>query len=635
MITLDSNVRFLRGVGPARAKAFADVGVHTIRDLLRYYPRDYAFVKACDIANAREGDFVLIRGQITSVSRRASGGPHTIRVTDDNGSILCTWFGGYIGWELKTAGSWLTLWGRVSEYNGNLQLNSPKYSTDTQPANIVCVVTYPATKALPSTVIAKVMGVALSEFCPFDLKEGRVDTLGDMPYGVAIKAIHRPENKEQLKRARERLKYEELLALVRGMKEKRSQSMDYATDPIGSGPIIHSQISKLFPFDFTHEQLKAVEDVVIDMGSTNPMYRLLQGDVGCGKTAVAVYASILAAIFGKQTVVMVPTQVLAHQHYDEWEKYLCGSQYEVCLLTSGSVLKKTKLSRIARGYYDIVIATTSVLSDKVKFKDLGLLVVDEQHRFGVKQKDALVEKYHPNQLYMSATPIPRALSLTAFGDLDITIINEMPYGRGSRLTQVVLPQDLDEFWYGMSEIIAKGCRTYEVFPRIHGVGGLEEALWSGEYCGAADLRRAVVHGERKPAYNAAALDSFRRGETNHLMCTSMVEVGMHVEGANHMIIHEANRFGLPQLHQMRGRIGRGSESSYCYLLANTDDSDAHDRLRFLEQTDDGFAVAEKDLELRGPGELLGTRQHGLSELKLADLVTDYKLLLRAKENVHV
>lgn len=388
MLTMDSSVRFLTGVGPARTEQFNKIGVRTVRDLLHYYPREYSFVKACDIADAKVGDFVLIRGQITSTSHRTDYRANTIRVCDDTSSILCIWFGSYIAPVLKKTGAWLTLWGRVSVYDGKLQLSSPKFSESVVPGGLGCVVTYPATKSLPSTVIAKVIGQVLDDRLQFDAEADKGGTYYEIPYGLAIVHIHRPGNKEQLKRARERLVYDEFLSVFREMKKRRVSSTNYATDLVKTGPIINTQIARLFPFNFTHGQLRALNDISIDLGGTTPMYRLLQGDVGSGKTAVAVYASILAAISGKQTVVMVPTQILANQHFDEWEKYLCGSQYKVCLLTSYAATKKRVAESIKEGFYDVIIATTSVLSDKVKFKDLGLLIVDEQHRFGVKQKDA-------------------------------------------------------------------------------------------------------------------------------------------------------------------------------------------------------------------------------------------------------
>lgn len=635
-LTLDQEVRFVKGVGPVRAAEFGKVGVRTVRDLLHYYPRYYAFVKRMSMGDVKFGDYVLIYGVIGVKGGAMTPGVTRIRVDDETGSIWCTWFGRDIShFNDAKEDKPMALWGRVTEWKGKPQLTNPGFTFRKPPANALrgCLTTYPATKRLPSGAIAN----AIDHVIQSGLLDGPGSVWCSAPdlsgWKESIRHIHQPPTRDHLKRAQTRLKYDELRTMVEGMRDKNRTATGYMTEPMKHSSVMHHQILSEFPFHLTDDQHTAIFDVIGDMSSGQPMYRLLQGDVGCGKTAVAVYASLLAAMNGKQTVVMVPTRILARQHYIQWSEYLKDTDYHVCLLDGSlpAAVRRRALERIAEGKIDVVIATTSVLSDDVVFNRLGLLVVDEQHRFGVDQKDKLVTLYSPNQLYMSATPIPRAVALTAFGDLDISLIKGMPEGRGTRTTRVVLPQEVEDMWDSVASegAIFGADKVYEVFPRIHGKGGIHEAYLACDH----ELTR-FVHGERKQEDNDRALEQFRDGDIDHLMCTSMVEVGMHVEGADVMVIHEANRFGLSQLHQMRGRIGRGSADSVCYLLVDSDDPEAHDRLRFLETTDDGFEVAQKDLELRGPGEMVGTRQHGMPELKLADLVADYNLLLRVRRDVH-
>ncbi len=634
---LDKSVQYLKGVGPAKAKHFHKLGIHTVRDLLMHYPREYVWAVYKRVDELEVGDYAVVDGTIHIDQQARFRGQNGMFYLKDGSSgvhLNCAWFGCDFINRPMTEGRKVVLWGKITEFNGRLQMVNPKHSFHGLPRSVLSghgLPIYAATKDLPSECIAKIVGRFLDDHDLATMLDDQDEVLvrkrGMFTIGVALDQIHRPASKSIAKKARDRIVYNELYRLCLRMHEKRTVAHQGKAKRIPS-PLkrFYPQHKEAPPFDFqlTTGQNLAIGDIAEDMRKSTPMYRLLQGDVGCGKTAVAIYASLLAAEAGLQTVVMVPTKILAQQHFEEWSKYTD----DTCLLTSDTFAPYPGNDTIPES---VVIATTSCLSDKIKFHNLGLLVVDEQHRFGVKQKDKLVEKYQPHQLYMTATPIPRAIALTAFGDLDVSSIREMPANRGTVSTKVVLPQEVGRMWEKVGIAVKhRKQQAYDVYPRIHGPGGLEEAWMQEQGCGY-DV--GYIHGQEDAANNESTLRAFRDGECKHLMCTSMLEVGVHVPNANVMVVHEAHMFGLSQLHQLRGRIGRGSDNATCYLLADTDDPEALERLYFLERVSDGFQVAEEDLRLRGPGELTGVKQHGMPELKLADLVTDYKMLLQAKEDV--
>ncbi len=622
-MNISDPIQTLSGVGPKRASALQDMGIVTIDNLLHHYPNSHVFARFSMIPDFREGDMVVFQAVVHTITKVKHF--FIIKLTDNSHyTTKCVFFNISSVRSMLTVGREYWFWGKVTLYRKELQLSNPRFG-GRAPTGIgdSGSPVYPATKAVTSDMIAALVRQVL--------KSGAHDELGnDTPDDMlsrcgAIEAIHFPEDKKELQRARKTLKYVEIRQVLKRMdRDKQRAKLSKVSCMVG-GVAAETPFDAIEPFDieFTDDQIRATIDIERDLNTHGRMNRLLQGDTGCGKTAVAQWASLYVANCGQQTVVMCPTLALARQHYESWSKLFAGTGFVVSLRTSASggvIGYKYKPE-----YADVVIGTTSILS--IGFPNLGLLIVDEEHKFGKDQKDKLYHKYGTNRLLMTATPIPAALTATLFADLDVTTIRAMPAGRGKRHTYVLLP--------GQSAVKAGG-QIYEVFPRIEGVDGVEAAFEDGRF---DDLNaqgrdnRGLVHGDMSPEHNRITIRDFNDGSINRIYCTSMLEVGIDNPNANTIIIHDANMFGLSQLHQMRGRVGRGTGDSFCYLLLDTDDEAAHDRVRFLETCDDGFEVAEKDLELRGPGELAGNRQTGLTEFKLVDLVSDYGLIKRVKKDL--
>ncbi len=655
-IDLDSPITKLHGIGTAHAKRLERLGVSTIRDLLYLIPRRHDdFSKLKTINQLEYGEEVTIVGTVWETENRETRKGMTITtsiISDGTATIRATWFNQpYLIRRLKP-GRQIVISGKVDQFLGHLTFQSPEW----EPLEKELIHTgrlvpvYPLTKGLSARWLRRLMKVTvdhwaerLTDYLPSDLRE-RFNLL-DLQ--TAINQIHFPDSWEMLERARRRLSFDEFLLIQLGVLRQRRDWQELPGRAMAvDEELLRSFIASL-PFALTDAQRRALREITEDMQKPRPMSRLLQGDVGSGKTVVATAAMLVAVSNGFQAVMMAPTEILAEQHYKTITELLEGIgdkghvphplSPNIRLLT-GSLSKKEKDEihrRIAAGEVDIVVGTHALIQEGVEFKALGLAVIDEQHRFGVRQRATLRQKgYNPHVLVMSATPIPRTLALTIYGDLDISIIDEMPPGRQEIKTRWLMPRERERAYSFLRSQIEKGRQAFIICPLIEESEKIETKAAVAEYERLQkevfpDLRLGLLHGRMKAKEKEEIMGRFYRGELDILVSTPVVEVGIDVPNATVMLVEGADRFGLAQLHQFRGRVGRGEHQSYCLLLADSPSMRGEERLKIIESTQDGFLLAEEDLKMRGPGEFFGTRQSGLPDLKVAKL-SDVKILEQAR-----
>lgn len=647
---LSMPVRFLKGVGPARARAFVRLGVRTVWDLLEYFPRDWNFTPAVvKINHISSGDNVTIAGLVESIDFRSFRGQSIFEalVADNTGVCRIIWFhGGFLRGRLKV-GQVISASGRVTLYKHQLQMTNPKFMVldEGRVSQDECLGggVYPASSRLSSSQIKRVIRPLLDnldELVPEFFESGFLKRTKLVGRRDAFGWIHLPPDEEKLAAARHRLKFDELFLMQLGLALRRYRVKHFASAPVcGWSEKIDRRIRRRFPFLLTEDQDGAIAEITADMGRASPMNRLLQGDVGSGKTVVALYAALLAIANGQQVAIMAPTEILAGQHFISIERYLRNSRVQRVLIMGGLTGTKRKrlLGRIKAGEIDIVVGTVALLQKDIRFSSLGLVIIDEQHKFGVAQRAKLRKRTTPHCLVMTATPIPRTLAMTAFGDLDVSVIRHCPPGRGKVITRWVDVDNRGKAYEFIREQLKAKRQAYFVYPRITAVedksdikaATVEYKRLSSEVFG--EFKVELLHGRMVSDKKQKIMDAFRRGRIDVLVSTIVIEVGVDVPNATIMVVEGADRFGLAQLHQLRGRIGRGQARSYCLLFAETESEAAKDRLEVIIRSSDGFEIAEYDLRLRGPGELYSTRQHGLADLKIADIIDDYELLVIARK----
>jgi len=643
-------VRYLKGIGERRGQLLAGLGIKTVLDLLFVFPRTYEDrSRLVPIGEAEIGNEVTLSGRIVGVKyQRAWGARRKARlevyVEDDTGMICAVWFNAYKNLVEKFKdGENITLFGKVGFYR-QLQMINPDYclgdAADMEGFGRIVPV-YPATEGISQHVMRAATRQALDGFAarlpdifpPEYLRRKQFPGIGP-----ALSQIHFPPDQESLEAAKRRMAFEELLVFQTAVAIQRRRVKESPGLSFRIGPNVDSRIRRLFDFNFTGAQEKVVREISEDMRSPQPMHRLLQGDVGCGKTAVAIYA-ILAALADRrrhyQAAFMAPTEILAEQHFLTVSDMLKHADINILLLR-GKMKQSERnraLQRIRTGEAQLIVGTHALIQKDVEFRNLAFVVIDEQHRFGVRQRMAIRGKGTvPDVLIMTATPIPRSLSLIYFGDLDVSVIDEMPPGRQQIKTGVFMPGLWKSAYSFAGKQLEAGRQVYVVFPLVEdsdklvdltsateGFKKLSQGQFSGFECG-------LLHGQMPQEEKRKKMEDFRSGRYRCLIATTVIEVGIDVPNATVMIIQHAERLGLSQLHQLRGRIGRGEHESHCLLLVGPCGEDARKRLDTVKSTTDGFKVAEEDLRLRGPGEFFGTRQSGMPDLNLLDYSLDTRLL---------
>jgi ATP-dependent DNA helicase RecG len=650
---LTTPVEFIRGVGAGRAALLERLGIRTASHLLFNFPRDYQDLSdERTIENLEEGQPQSVRGVVTEIAVSSSGcgkGRVGVLLSDGTGHLRATWFNQPFMRDKFREGQHLLLTALPKLRGLMWEMSHPQitYLADEEaPLETKLLPVYGLTEGLSQYHMRRFVKAAVDQFAG-DLQEVFPDALLKqyrlMPLVEAVRTIHSPADRPLLEQARRRFVFQELFILQLALSIRRSEQRSLKAYPLPATARIDARIRRLLPFELTESQNAAIKEISADMALDRPMNRLLQGDVGSGKTIVALYAMLTAVAHGRQAALMTPTEILARQHADTLAKMLEESRVKWALLTGGlsKAERELLLQQITAGEINVVIGTHAVVQDAVQFKNLGLVVVDEQHKFGVRQRSALRQgDVAPHYLVMTATPIPRTLSMTLFGDLDISTLRLLPAGRQPVSTYLVEPNDEPRWWHFVRERLREGRQAFVVAPLVDesenvaapSVAQAFEQLTNGEL---EAFRLGILHGRMSSAEKQQTMADFRSGATQVLVSTTVVEVGVDVPNATVMTVAGGDRFGLAQLHQLRGRVGRGSRPGFCGVLLGEVNEAAHERLALFASSNDGFALAELDFQLRGPGDLFSTQQHGLPPLRIANLQTDRELLEEARREAQL
>ena len=643
-------LRELKGVGEKTEKLFQKIGITTAEELLRYYPRTYdIYEEPVEIASAEEDKTVSIRVTIATgiyINQVRNLQVLTTTVADASGRLPVAWFNApYLRGTLKK-GSVFILRGKITRKKGRPQMEHPEIFTPAAYEEIIHSMqpVYGLTKGLSNKMITKLVHQILDtrplhgEYLPEEIRERY--QLADANY--AIRTIHFPKNMQELLTARKRLVFDEFLLFVLAiqlLKEKTEEAPNtFPMKPVWTT----EEIIEGLPYDLTGAQKNVWHEIERDLSGHKLMSRLVQGDVGSGKTVIAFLAMVLSAENGFQSALMVPTEVLANQHYEGFLKLMEEQNILSChpVLLTGSTTARQKreiYQKIAAGEVNVIIGTHALIQEKVEYKNLGLVITDEQHRFGVRQREALTTRGNPpHVLVMSATPIPRTLAIILYGDLDISIIDELPAKRLPIKNCVVGTSYRPKAYSFIEKQVQMGRQAYVICPMVEESEGLDaenvtdyarklQEVLPGE------IKVEILHGKMKPKEKNRIMEAFASGEIQVLVSTTVVEVGVNVPNATVMMVENAERFGLAQLHQLRGRVGRGEHQSYCIFIQGNNEEDTSKRLKILNESNDGFYIAGEDLKLRGPGDLFGIRQSGLMEFKIGDIYNDAGILKNASE----
>ena len=647
MLDLNKDVKYVKTVGPNRVKLLNKLNIYTLKDLITYFPRDYEDrSKPKNLCECVDGEEVLIEAMATGRINEMHKGKMTISrlvVKDQTGTCLITWFNqGYLRDKFQ-AGRMYRFFGKISNRNGRLEMNSPVYDEIDKSKNTGRIIPiYPLTYELKQNTLRKIMENGLAEaegLLPETLPEYIMKENNLWDINNTIERIHFPVELSDFNKARERLVFEELLTMqlallkLKNNYEKNTNGIQFNKN------VKMSDVINELPFKLTKAQLRVLDEIDTDMESNKSMNRLLQGDVGSGKTVVAMIAAYKSVKSGYQAAIMAPTAILASQHLEGFKGIL--DKFGIrCELLISSITKKKKeeiLHKLQEGEIDILIGTHAILEENVVFKKLGLVVTDEQHRFGVKQRGKIAAKgERPDVIAMSATPIPRTLALILYGDLDISIIDELPPNRKKIETYAVRKNMEERVNAFIKKQINEGRQAYIVCPLVEeneemdlkSVIELAEKYKKETF---SEYKVEYLHGKMKAKEKDEIMQRFKDGEIKILIATTVIEVGVNVPNASIMVVENAERFGLAQLHQLRGRVGRGEYQSYCILKYEGNGETVRQRMKVMCDTNDGFIISEKDLELRGSGDFFGTEQHGLPEFKIANLFEDIGILKKAQK----